>query len=107
LLQIDESFAGRDVNLPAGETCELRLPENRTAGFRWRLVGSLPTQVTSEEDSYIAPTSPSPPGTPGVHVWKLKATNEGSVKIEFEYARSWESTDKAPRKFAVTIRVAG
>lgn len=81
------------------------MPENRTAGFRWRLVGSLPPQLTLDGDQFLAPTSTSPPGTQGVHDWKLKGTSEGSAKIEFEYGRSWEGTDKTVRKFGVTILV--
>jgi predicted secreted protein len=101
---MDESSTAREIDLPTGETLEIRLRENRSAGFRWRLVGRLPKYLTAE-DEFLAPTPASPPGTSGVHVWKLKGTGEGSANIEFEYVRSWEGTDKTPRKFGVTVRV--
>ena len=105
MIHVDESFAGREVKLAVGESLEIRLPENRTAGYRCRLIGDMPAYLTVHADSSVAPTSSS--GTAGTHVWKLEGKSEGSAKINFEYARSWEDSAKPARKFAVTIRVAG
>lgn|SRR5579862_5052437 len=40
MLQIDKSWNGREIELLVGETLELELRENRTAGYQWKIVPS-------------------------------------------------------------------
>ena len=107
MIQIDESFAGQEIKLPLGETLELLLPENRTAGFRWRQAGSLPAFLNLEGEGFRSPPAGSPPGTAGVHFWQLKGSGEGSAKLEFQSGRSWEEAGEPARKFEITVRVTG
>jgi predicted secreted protein len=107
LLKLDESFRGDRVKLGVGETLQIELSEKRTSGFRWRLTEEAAMDLKVISDEFVAPATTDPPGTAGIHTWKLEAKKEGTTKLEFEYSRSWEGSDKATRKFAVTIQIAG
>ena len=37
MLTLAESDADKTVDLPAGKTVEIRLPENATTGYRWTI----------------------------------------------------------------------
>jgi predicted secreted protein len=100
--QLDESANGSEVILRKGETIELRLPENRTAGFRWHLQRQGEPICAIEAEDY------KPVGTGvgagGTHSWRIKALAVGTARIELSYARAWEVGKPPAQTFAITIR---
>ena len=101
--QVDESSNGKQINLPIGETLEVRLPENRTAGFQWVLESSA-KGVSSLVRDEVEPGRLI--GEPGVHHWYFRTERAGSDRIELSYRRPWEEKDKPQRSFALDVRVS-
>jgi inhibitor of cysteine peptidase len=102
LLEVDESFDGREVELPVGGELEVVLKENPTTGFSWAVAGMAePVCVLADDNFELGQTAR---GSGGIHRWRLKAKQKGEGKISLRYRRSWEK--KAPaRTFTVTVRV--
>ncbi|HET9617955.1 MAG TPA: protease inhibitor I42 family protein [Pseudolabrys sp.] len=101
---LTESDAGNTVELKLGETIELVLPENPTAGFRWH-VDRIDTTACTVLSDVFRPPAEATPGAGGVHVWKLKALRVAAeCPVALSYRRAWEIG--APAKtFTSTLRI--
>ena len=103
-MHIDESFDGREVTLQPDQMLEIRLPENRTTGYRWTLTSTNDSTYAVVSDSYEG--SATPPGKPGTRILRLKATQAGRGRVELVYRRPWEQTAPPARTFTIYIRVS-
>ena len=102
MLEVDESFDGREIELPVGDELEVALKENPTTGFQW-VVESMAKPACALADDNFEPGAAAR-GSGGVHRWRLKAKEKGEGRISLNYRRTWET--KAPaRTFTVTVRV--
>jgi inhibitor of cysteine peptidase len=101
VLQIDQSSNGGEVEVGLGESFEVRLPENPTTGYRWRLRDSAGPALEVQEDSF-QPFS-NRIGAGGTRRWRIMATREGVARLEMDCKRS--SGQHAVDSFAVTVRV--
>lgn len=88
-MELTEADAGTEHSIPLGEELVVRLDENRTTGFRWRLA-DLPEGVTLVDDGYESP-SPGRPGQGGTRCFRLRATAVGELRLAATLGRSWES----------------
>jgi predicted secreted protein len=95
---LDARDDGATITLRAGETVELRLAENPTAGFRWRIEGAPACRVAED---FFEP-GPERAGAGGTRVWRIAADHE--TELALAYARPWGGPPAA--RFAVRIRVA-
>jgi inhibitor of cysteine peptidase len=99
---VDQSYAGKSIDLPVGQTVEIRLQENPSTGFRWSIASDGTPQCTVVADSYQS--QPGPPGQAGVHVWDLRGVQPGQCTFEVRYSRSWEHVPAA-QDFVLHVRV--
>jgi inhibitor of cysteine peptidase len=95
--------SGKEMSLGVGETFEIDLAENPTAGYRWRLDASPAAVLENVSDSFEAGKKP---GEEGMHHWILRAADAGSGKIAGRYQRSWATDDAPARTFSVRVHVA-
>jgi len=99
-LKLNEQDHGRDVETRVGREIELCLPENPTAGFRWRIVQTGEPVCSPPQDGF-EPGKKT--GQPGIHFWRFKIVAEGAAKIELAYHRAWESGAPARRTFFLNV----
>jgi len=102
LIEIDETFDSRQIDVPVGESLVINLKENPTTGYTWHLNGNPEPHLAFEETTFI-PADVNQPGQPGIHRWRLKARESGTAKLDFEYKRSWENN--SIRHLTFTIQV--
>jgi inhibitor of cysteine peptidase len=102
MIEIDESFDGRQIDVPAGEVLLIDLKENPTTGYTWHLTGNLEPHLVLEETTFL-PADVNKPGQPGIHRWQLKARESGTAKLDFEYKRSWENSSERKLTFTVVV----
>jgi predicted secreted protein len=88
-VELGESDAGGQHDLGVGQEVVLRLPENRTTGYRWQL--SAPDGVAVEDAGY-QPAPSGAPGAPGARTFRLRPTVAGTHRVAAGLRRSWEST---------------
>ena len=103
MLHLDESYNGREIELSAGEECELRLHENPTTGFRWRLASDGAPACKLQSDLFE--TTNGTPGRGGPHSWRFQAVQEGIGNIDLVYRRSFEPNEPSTQRFKLLVRV--
>ncbi len=100
---IDQAYAGHQIQLSVGQVAELRLPENRTTGYRWTVTSAdSPACSLAEEGFHV---EPGPPGQGGEHVWRLTAAAPGSCDIQLTYRRSFAPDAPGNTVFTLHLRV--
>ena len=102
MIVVDQSFAGRTLDLPVGQVMELRLAENPTTGYRWDFVTDGAPVCVVVADRFEPPAGP--PGSGGAHSWQIKGTAAGECDIAMHYRRSFEPASPA-KSFALHVRV--
>ena len=73
-MELSETDAGAEHPLGVGQEAVLRLPENRTTGYRWQL--SAPDGVEVEDAGY-EPAPSGVPGAPGTRTFRLRPAVPG------------------------------
>jgi inhibitor of cysteine peptidase len=102
-MQFDEQRNGDQVDLGSGTQFDVRLVEQPTTGFRWRVVGDGEPACRLCGDTFDADASRH--GAGGVRVLHFETVQPGEGEIQLAYRRSWE-TDAAPaRQFVLRVRV--
>ena len=99
---LDDSFAGKTVDLPVGQVMELRLAENPTTGFSWVFVSKGEPACAVIGNAYKAPGGP--PGQGGAHEWRIEGAQAGECDLALHYRRSFEQAPPA-RSFTLHVRV--
>jgi len=103
---VSDADNGSTVKLSVGQSVAIRLKENRTTGFGWKLenpsnaskqgVDAVPPHMELVYDKSHRGVGRSSAGrqlvgVPGQHVFVLKATSIGRSEICAAYRRPWES----------------
>jgi inhibitor of cysteine peptidase len=107
MVQVDDSFNGRQVELHVGETLEISLSENASTGFQWM----APPESAHKFEKILHQEKPAaegeggPPGKPGVRHFYFQAIEPGTAELELHYRRPWEAAKPPARKFKLRIRV--
>ena len=96
-----EQDDGRTVETGVGEEFAIGLPENPTAGFRWRLARDG-GPVCALRDEVFDPGRQAP-GQPGMHHWRFQVVAAGVAAIELAYRRAWEAAPGAARTFVLHV----
>jgi inhibitor of cysteine peptidase len=104
MLALSEADADKTVDVVAGDTVEIQLPENATAGYRWTLETIDKSVCELIADERYGPGK-LVPGAPGTHIWRLKAAHAGDCKIKIAYRRAWRSDTPPDRTFKLGLRV--
>jgi predicted secreted protein len=103
MVQLDESDNGHEIELPVGEQFELRLTENPTTGFRWRLASSGEPACILQSNFFETPDRT--PGRGGVHYWRFQTARVGLGTIELVYRRLFEQEETPARRFSLRVHV--
>jgi inhibitor of cysteine peptidase len=105
-VSVDESYAGKEVEITAGSSLVVTLESNRTTGFQWELTGITDQTVLKQdgEPEYVAPET-SALGAGGQEVWTFQALKKGTSTISMAYSRPWEGGEKGVKTFDLTVVV--
>lgn len=100
-----EDADGSVARIGVGETFDVRLPENRSTGYRWAHTDWDQAIVQLTSDEFI-PAPIERVGANGEHAWHFTARAAGETALRLGYARGWES--RAPAKtFTLHVAVSG
>ena len=107
MVQVDDTFDGREVALQAGETLEVSLSENASTGYRWSIPPEVKRKLTPvlREREETVEAAGGPPGRPGVRRLYFEALAAGTAELEIHYRRSWEINKQPARKFRLRVLV--
>ena len=103
-LMVQESDAGRTLEVERGRKVTLRLEANRSAGYRWFVASSGAALEQLGEPFYTAEKT-AVPGAAGAEYWSFMAQRSGKQELRFEYRRPWEGDKQAAQGLSYTINV--
>jgi len=92
---ITESDNKNTIYIKEGHAFFLKLKENPSTGYSWKL--SLSDGLNQLSDKYHPFESSENNfviGAGGFRLWKIEAVDKGNQQVEAIYKRSWESTGK-------------
>jgi inhibitor of cysteine peptidase len=96
--------AGKTLKAIQGNRILIRLNENPSTGYQWKIDLS-DEQVILVEKSDFSPGAKKTIGSGGTRTFQLKAKSSGFAKIILKLKKEWEPDDSAIDKFEVTIKV--
>jgi len=99
---IDASHSGQHIVLEIGEVAEVRLPENPSTGFRWRVVTEGGPACRLDDSGFHG--AQGPPGRGGEHVWRLVGVSAGPCELRLAYSRNFVSAASGSA-FSLHVRV--
>ncbi len=102
--ELRDSGATEPVAIPVGDTFEVRLQENRTTGFRWKIAASGQPECRLLDDHFVAGAAV---GGEGTHTWRFQAGQRGETSIRMVLERPWEHDAKPAKTFDLRISVTG
>jgi predicted secreted protein len=100
--QLGPEDNGRRIAVSVGDTVTVRLPERRTAGFRWQSEVD-PAVLLLVEDHYEPPGDR--PGAPGTHQFTFQVQRAGTTVVRLVSGRSWSSRGRGS-EYVVDLSVA-
>lgn len=105
---ITENCNGKTIQVKQGDIFYLRLKENPSTGYSWKL--SLSKGLSLLSTRYYPPESSKSGqrlivGAAGFHSWKIKAVAKGSQHVKGIYKRSWEKETGKEQTFTLNVKV--
>ncbi len=97
-----EKDAGKTITLEREETLRIVLPENPTAGYRWRLDRN--PGLLELKQSRFRPAAPRRSGAAGERIFEFSSRRGGRARIFFSYLRTWEKRSLKKVSFAIEVR---
>jgi len=105
---ITENDNGKTITVKKGDILYLRLKENTSTGYSWKLSFSKGLSLLK---SQYYPTGSSKIGqrliigAAGSHSWEIKAVAKGMQQIKGIYKRSWENETGKEQTFTLNVKV--
>jgi inhibitor of cysteine peptidase len=100
--EFDEASDGQRVQAVVGEQFRVKLKENPTTGFRWKLDADR-AGLLRLLGEWFEPAGLQP-GAGGVHTWEFQCAEQGEAALAFTSSRSWEAGAPA-RRFFLTAEI--
>jgi inhibitor of cysteine peptidase len=93
---------GKTVELRAGASLSIRLPENPSTGYRWD-IDIDPAHVEVEQRRFVQLSNQV--GGGGETCWVLRTKAPGVTSLKLKLWRPWEDERAAIQRVEVTLRI--
>lgn len=100
---LTEADSGRTVDVMTGMTLELRLPANRTTGYRWAVEEAGAPVLAVIEDTYVVAEDPQM-GTGGTRILRYRVQESGTGRLRLKYWQEWEGDSSIAERFEASVR---
>jgi inhibitor of cysteine peptidase len=102
MTEFTSSRSGESVEMPAGESFQISLPENPTTGFQWNITATgKPVTIFVGDDFHPA----SGVGGQGTHYWRFRTAQAGEGEIRMVLQRSWKTPAETQKSFTLRVVV--
>ncbi len=107
MIQVDETYNGREVTIQVGETLEVSLSENASTGHQWSIPPEVKRKLTPtlHEKEETVEAASGPPGKSGVRHLYFETGAPGIAELEVHYRRPWETNKQPARRFKLRVVV--
>ena len=100
---VSEADNGQRIELRVGDTFVVRLPENQTSGFRWKVDQLDPAILSVLHDEYTPPRADAP-GAGGQRTLELRGQAPGQTRLMLQLASEWKR-ETPGSKFELSVDV--
>ena len=104
-VRVDETYAGKEVEIAEGGVLIVTLESNPTTGYQWELSEITGNDILELVSSEFQPAETGLVGAGGTEVWTFKALARGEATINLEYSRPWEGGEKGEKTFSLNVVV--
>jgi inhibitor of cysteine peptidase len=104
--RVTESDNNREVRLVTGDTLQVRLPTNSSAGYGWQVITNNPDELKLLGNPIIEKVTDSQLGSNEYQVFRFQVQSAGSSVLELQYRRGGQTTntpEKAYRVYTQTL----
>jgi inhibitor of cysteine peptidase len=103
MLSLTENDDGRTVEVRAGDTVRINLPENATTGYRWAIdrIDQNVIEAVGSEPHYTGKAV----GSGGQVTFTLRAKKTGSSDVVLKNWRHFEGDASVTKRFRVRVEV--
>ena len=101
--EVTEPDSGKLLILPVGETFQISLEANATAGYQWLFRQHDETLLPCLERTFTLYSDQ--PGSAGIARWEFHAQAVGETRVVLVLCRPWECEDSAVREFELGVRI--
>lgn len=101
---VGDAAQGTTIRLEVGERLEVRLSENPTSGFRWRVEEQDPG-ILELVSSVYTPDAPRRPGAGGERALTFEAKKPGVSPLRLRLRRPRGAEGAASGEFAMAVEV--
>jgi predicted secreted protein len=98
---LNDEDQGRTVEVKAQSLLTVRLKENPTTGYRWKVETAGGLEMAGDGFERVGDAI----GAGGVHVFQFRASEAGSHKLSIRNWRDWEGESSIIDRFYATIVV--
>ncbi|MEI7690732.1 MAG: protease inhibitor I42 family protein [bacterium] len=104
--KVEVSESQVNIVVKKGQQFTITLTSNPSTGYTWSVSDDYDKNIVQAvSNEYIAPNTQKV-GAPGKELWTFKGKGIGNTKLNFTYARSWESksNQKTLKAFNLTVK---
>lgn len=105
VVELTKADDGTTITVSRGDEIVVRLDENPTTGYRWRVHGSEGGVVAAGDSFALAPNARF--GTGGERTFRFRADQPGAARVELTRLQPWEGEQSADARFTIDIRIVG
>ena len=99
---LNEQYSGRTIDMKVGNVVTVRLKENPTTGYRWKVETASGLEQIGDHFEVEAGGAI---GAAGVRVFQFRSTRVGSYELLMKNWREWENESSVLARFIVKIIV--
>lgn len=104
IINIDNSYNGKTVELKKGQSLKLALAGNGSTGYEWDYVNTPDQTILKSGKTYSVPLSDAV-GAGETDYWEYEAVNAGTATIDLKYVRPWLTSEPSANEFKITVKV--
>ncbi|MCU0804576.1 MAG: protease inhibitor I42 family protein [Burkholderiales bacterium] len=95
---------GKAVELKPGDEMLIKLPANRSQGYRWVLATPQSKVLFKQGDPMYARPVNAAADAAGIETWSFRAVEPGEQVLQFDYRRAADKTIDKTVRYTVTVR---
>ncbi|MCU0896922.1 MAG: protease inhibitor I42 family protein [Burkholderiales bacterium] len=95
---------GKSIELKPGDELLIKLPANRSQGYRWILSSPQSKVLFKQGDPLYARPVSAPADAGGVETWSFRAVEPGEQILQLDYRRPADKAAEKTVRYTVTVR---
>jgi len=101
MTRVTESDNNREVRLATGDTLQVRLPTNSSAGYGWQVIANHPEELKLLGNPIIEKVTDSQLGSNEYQVFRFQVQSAGSSLLELQYRRGGQTTNPPEKTYRI------